>query len=456
MIRSRAWIVAALAVACGRGRSDAEVALSAGAATVFDTTRDAFSQPIPTLSHEHRTAFFVGNSFFGQNWVLAPASVEARDGLGPLFNARSCSACHFKDGRSRPPEPGAPFSVALLRVSIPGKGPHGEPLPDPVYGDQIQGNAVPGVPREADVIAAYEPIDGAFADGARYSLRKPRYHLENLGFGPVSTELLMSPRVAPALIGVGLLEAIRISDLEALADPGDTNHDGISGRLNVVWDAVRGARAPGRFGWKAEQPSIRQQVATAFLGDIGITTSVFPDENCNARERPCEAQPNGGAPEATAGVLDAIVLYARTLAVPARRNGKDPRLRRGETLFTEARCAGCHVPSFTTSAVEDVPELGGQTVHPYTDLLLHDLGPGLADDRPTFDAGGSEWRTAPLWGIGLVPTVNGHSLYLHDGRARTLTEAILWHAGEAAAARAAFVTMNAADRGALVDFVASL
>jgi CxxC motif-containing protein (DUF1111 family) len=456
MIRFAASIVAALAVACGRVGTDAELALSAGAATVFDTTHDAFSQPIPTLSRERRRAFFVGNSFFSQNWVIAPASVDTRDGLGPFFNARSCSTCHFKDGRGRPPEPGAPFSVALLRVSIPGKGPHGEPLPDPVYGDQIQGNAIPGVPREADVVAAYEPVDGVFADGMRYSLRRPRYRLENPGFGPPPKDLLMSPRVGPALIGVGLLEAIAIANLDSLADPGDANHDRISGRLNVVWDAVHGTRAPGRFGWKAEQPSVRQQVAAAFLGDIGITSSVFPAENCSAREPPCEVQPNGGAPEATAGVLDDIVLYARTLAVPARRNGKAPRTRRGEVLFTEARCSACHVPSFTTAAVPDVPELGGQLIHPYTDLLLHDLGRGLADDRPAFEADGSEWRTAPLWGLGLVSTVNGHTLYLHDGRARTLAEAILWHDGEAAGARAAFIAMKSADRDALVQFVASL
>jgi CxxC motif-containing protein (DUF1111 family) len=456
MTRFAASVIAALTAACAHTGTDAELVLSAGAATVFDTTHDAFSQAVPTLSRERRTAFFVGNSFFSQNWVIAPASVEARDGLGPLFNARSCSTCHFKDGRSRPPEAGTAFSVALLRVSMPGAGPHREPLPDPVYGDQIQGNAVPGVPREADVIVTYEPIEGAFADGTRYSLRKPHYHLENLGYGPASENLLMSPRVAPALIGVGLLEAIAIGALESLTDPDDKNHDHVSGRLNVVWDAVHGTRAPGRFGWKAEQPSIRQQAASAFAGDLGITSSVFPAENCTSREPPCEAQPNGGTPEATDSVLDSIVLYARTLAVPARRNGKAPQVRRGEALFNEARCGACHVPSFTTGAVPDVPELGGQSIHPYTDLLLHDLGEGLADDRPAFEADGREWRTAPLWGLGLVPIVNGHTFYLHDGRARTLSEAILWHDGEAAFARAAFIAMKGEDRVALVDFVASL
>jgi CxxC motif-containing protein (DUF1111 family) len=446
----------AATVACRTAVPASDPALSAGTATVFDSTHDAFSFPIPSLSPEHRPTFFVGNSFFNQNWVIAPASVDTRDGLGPLFNARSCSGCHFKDGRSGPPEAGKPFSTALLRVSIPGRGPHGEPLPDPVYGDQIQGNAVPGVPREADVVAEYEIITGRFDDGEPYELRRPHYRVEHLGFGATAANLLMSPRVAPAMIGVGLLEAVPERDVRARVDPNDSDKDGVSGRANVVWDVAAGRTALGRFGWKAEQPSVRQQSAGAFLGDMGITTTLFSKQNHTDREPPCDAQPNGGSPEATDQVLDSVTRYARTLGVPARRNSSDPIVRRGEELFAAAHCTACHTPSLKTGAVPDLPELGDQPIHPYTDLLIHDMGQGLADGRPTFEADGAEWRTPPLWGIGLVRTVNGHTFLLHDGRARNIAEAVLWHDGEARAARAAFAAMHRSDRGALIAFLSSL
>jgi CxxC motif-containing protein (DUF1111 family) len=446
----------ALALSGCRKTAAGDSALSAGAATVFDATHDAFSFPAPNLSAEHRTSFFVGNSFFSQAWVVAPASVENRDGLGPLFNARSCSACHFKDGRSRPPEPGEAFTTVLLRISIPGRGVHGEPVPDPIYGDQIQGNAVPGVPREADVIAEYETVTGKFQSGETYTLRRPKYRLEHLGFGAVAEGLLMSARVAPPVIGVGLLEAIPETDLRGRVDPDDADHDGVSGRANMVWDRAKNRPAVGRFGWKAEQPTVLQQVASAFVGDLGITTTVFPAENHTAREPPCDTQPSGGSPEASDLVLRSVAGYARTLGVPARRRAKDGTDRRGEDLFERVRCPACHVPSFGTGPVPDLPELGGQLIHPYTDLLLHDMGEGLSDDRPAFEAGGREWRTAPLWGIGLVSTVNGHSYFLHDGRARSLEEAILWHDGEARAARDAFVVMPAGERAAVIAFLSSL
>jgi CxxC motif-containing protein (DUF1111 family) len=430
--------------------------LAAGSATVFDATRNAFSLAMPSLTEGHRHAFFVGNSFFNENWVTAPASVESRDGLGPLFNARSCSACHFKDGRSRPPEPNQPMSTMLLRISVPGRGPHGEPVPDPVYGDQIQGAAVPGVPREADVFVDYQDVPGTFADGEPYTLRKPSYRIANLAYGACAQGLLTSPRVAPAMTGLGLLEAVPSAALRALSDPEDEDRDGISGRPNVVWNVIEKAPALGRFGWKAEQPTVVQQSAGAFVGDMGITSSLFGDENHTDREEGCRGQPSGGSPEVSDEIVTSVGLYARSLGVPARRDPNDPRVRHGETLFAEARCARCHVPTLKTEPIAELPELGGQTIHPYTDLLLHDMGDALSDGRPTFAARGREWRTAPLWGIGLVQRVNGHTFFLHDGRARGFSEAILWHGGEAAGAQEAFVRMRRADREALIAFLGSL
>ena len=430
--------------------------LSGGDTTVFDATRNAFSFPVRNILEEHRPAFFVGNSFFNQNWVVAPASTAGRDGLGPLFNARSCSACHFKDGRSQPPEPGVPMTVMLLRASVPGRGPRGEPLPDPVYGGLIQGQGIPGVAAEGDAFVSYEEQPGQFADGEEYSLRKPSYRLSNLGYGPTATNLLLSPRVAPAMIGLGLLEAVPEESIRALADPDDRDGDGISGRVNSVWDHVAGTTALGRFGWKAEQPTVHQQSATAFVEDIGITSSAQPSENISALQVIHTKHPPQHGLEVSDKILGDVVAYSRLLGVPARRNVSHPTVQRGQRLFMEAGCAKCHLPVLTTSASWKFPELANQTIRPYTDILLHDLGEALSDQRPVFNAEGSEWRTPPLWGIGLVEKVNGHSTLLHDGRARNLSEAILWHGGEAKPARETFRSMPRMDREALLEFLKSL
>ena len=430
--------------------------LSGGATTVFDESQESFSQPAANLPAERRAAFFVGNSFFNQNWVAAPASPAARDGLGPLFNTRSCSACHFKDGRSQPPATGRPFSTALLRISIAGGGPHGEPVPDPVYGDQIQGSALPEVNPEADVFVEYRPVVGRFADGETYELRRPFYRLENLGYGPVAPGLLMSARVAPTMVGLGLLETVPEAVLRALADPEDRDGDGISGRLNMVWDAGSQRAAIGRFGWKAEQPSVRQQTAGAFRGDMGLTTSLMPEANYTVAQADCARLPDGWTPEVGDPIFDAVVFYSRMLAVPAARNTSAPEVIRGRSLFNRLQCAACHRTELVTGDRPELPELSRQTIRPYTDLLVHDLGPELADDRPVFQATGREWRTPPLWGLGLVPTVNGHATLLHDGRARDVVEAILWHGGEAEAAREGFRSSPKDERAALIAFLRSL
>jgi CxxC motif-containing protein (DUF1111 family) len=443
-------------VACERRRSLPSEVKSGGSATVFDTTRDAFGQPSSWLSEAHRSTFFVGNSFFNQSWLAAPASVVDRDGLGPLFNARSCSGCHFKDGRGRPPEPGAPLVSMLLRISVPGRGPDGAPLAEPTYGDQIQGSALPGLAAEANVVVTYEELPGSFADGERYSLRKPHYRLEQLGYGAASEPLLMSPRVAPALIGLGLLESVPEATLLALSDPDDKNGDGISGRQNQVPDAKSRTLVAGRFGWKSEQPSVIQQCAAALLGDMGLTSALFTDENHSARETACSDRPSGGSPEVSDAILGAIGLYARSLAVPARRDSLEPAVQHGEDLFETLGCSSCHTRTLRTAPLAELPELPAEDIHPYTDLLLHDLGPGLSDERRTFAAEGAEWRTPPLWGLGLVKQVNGHGFLLHDGRARNAGEAVLWHGGEALAARSAFTALERKDREALLAFLGSL
>ena len=431
-------------------------ALSGGEGTVFDATIAAFAQPSRNLPLSQRTDFFVGNALFNRDWVTAPSSTEGSDGLGPVFNARSCSSCHFKDGRGRPPIPPEDDSVGILfRLSIPGVAADGGPVPDPAYGGQLNQAAILRVPPEGHVVITYEELPGTYGDGEAYSLRRPHYALEDLAFGPADPDLRVSPRTAPFMIGLGLLEALDADTILAGADPDDHDGDGISGRPNYVHDVISGETRLGRFGWKANVPGLEQQNAGAFVGDIGMTSPLFPDQNCTAAQTACEAAPTGGDPELDQNKLDIVTFYSRHLAVPARRDVLDPDVQRGEQLFAAIGCAGCHTTTLVTGASAE-PALAGQRIHPYTDLLLHDMGEGLADDRPDFLADGRGWRTAPLWGIGLIETVNRHTLLLHDGRARGAAEAILWHDGEAAAAREQFRTLPREDREALLRFLASL
>jgi CxxC motif-containing protein (DUF1111 family) len=299
-------------------------------------------------------------------------------------------------------------------------------------------------------------IEGSYADGTPYELVLPTYSFTKLNYGEMHPDVMTSPRIAPQMIGLGLLEAIPEEGLLAHADETDRDSDGISGRPNYVWDKEQGARRIGRFGWKANQPSIAQQTAGAFLGDIGITTRLFPQSECTEAQAECRSAPDGGEPEASEDRLQNVILYARTLAVPAQREARDQGVRRGELLFSNARCDACHVSSFETGDFEPVPELAHQTIRPYSDLLLHDMGDRLADGRPDYAANGREWRTPPLWGTGLAHDVTGSTNYMHDGRARTLEEAILWHDGEAKESQIRFVKMDKADREAMIRFLESL
>ncbi|MEY4508093.1 MAG: hypothetical protein RLZZ450_215 [Pseudomonadota bacterium] len=455
---------ALLLFACDDGEPgathDPDEAFSGGAATVFDVSRNAYAQDLPSLTGDKEDDFFVGNSTFNRGWVTAPASTAQIDGLGPLFNATNCSACHFKDGRGRPPRDDTePFTSLLLRLSVPGTDAQGGPLGDPHYGNQLQDNGILGVLPEARPRVRYSEQPGAFVDGEPYSLRLPTYSFDQLAYGPLDDHIQVSPRVAPAVFGLGLLEAISETTLESLADPDDQNRDGISGRINHVWDVRKKALAVGRFGWKANQPSIAQQTTGAFQGDIGISSHDFPVESCTPAEPECSAAKSGAdadGVELSETFLNSVVSYMHTLAVPARRHLDHPDVIRGRTLFDHAGCPGCHTPKLSTGDLAGFPEVSRQVIRPFTDLLLHDMGPDLSDGRPDFEASGDEWRTPPLWGIGLVSTVNEHSFFLHDGRARSLLEAVLFHGGEATAAREAVRALSHDDRAALVAFLESL
>lgn len=436
-----------------------DTSLLGGQTTIFNTTENAFGQPAPGLDRWEELYFFVGNSFFNMNWVQAPSSTTARDGLGPTFNSRSCAGCHFKDGRGRPPEfDGEAPTGLLLRLSINERDITGAPIPEDIYGGQLQTHAILDVPNEGDFRIVYEEISGAFADGRAYSLRQPNYIIYGLNYGDMNAEVLVSPRVANQMIGLGLLEAVPEATILAYADPNDRDGDGISGRPNYVWDILNHQTAVGRFGWKANQPSLLQQVAGAFNGDIGITTTLFPSENCSSIQAECIGSPHGGDPDVEISDDDLlkVVLYSSSLAVPAQRNPDDPQVIWGREIFDEASCSSCHIPQLETGIHPTIPALSHQTIHPYTDLLLHDMGEGLADGRADFQANGQEWRTPPLWGIGMFETVNGHTYYLHDGRARNLLEAILWHGGEAEASRDQVLELSEEEVEALLAFLRSL
>lgn len=428
--------------------------LSGGETTVFDEGANAFSLAARNLIGDRRDKFFVGNSFFKRAWVTAPSSTSGVDGLGPTYNATSCAACHFKDGRGAPPqEPGEEFLGLLVRLSVP--GPDG-PVDDPIYGGQFNHKSIVGVPAEGKSSVTYVEVPGEFGDGTPYSLRKPTYEFTDLAFGPFGDGIMFSPRTGNAMIGLGLLEALSEDSILAAADENDADGDGISGRPNYVFDVRSQSTKLGRFGWKANQPSLEQQVSGAFNGDIGVTSELFPNQNCPPAQTECVASPDGGGPEIAKDKIDEVTYYSQLLAVPARRNFEDPEVLRGKRMFHEAGCASCHSPKLVTGDFPDIPEISNQTIFPYTDMLLHDVGAELADGRPDFLADGNEWRTPPLWGIGLVHVVNKHTNFMHDGRARDLSEAILWHGGEAEAAREAYRLMPESDREAMLRFLESL
>jgi CxxC motif-containing protein (DUF1111 family) len=426
--------------------------LSAGIRTINDQSNLAFSYQVSGLSPQEKLDFFVGNSFFNQNWLEAPSSTTARDGLGPMFNARSCASCHFRDGR------GQPFmnNGLLFRLSIPGATSNNEPLGDLNYGGQLSDNAIQGVAKEGNFNILYNEQSYQFPDGESYSLRTPVYTFQNLNYGSMNGAILFSPRIGQQMIGLGLIEAINNVDILSKVDEADSNGDGISGKANYVYDAVSKSTQLGRFGWKANVANLYHQTAGAFLGDIGITTWLFKDENCTSVQNDCQNAVNGGIPEIDSTNLNFVVLYTRTLGVPIRRDYKNVSVLLGKMLFTNIGCANCHTPKYTTGNNSTLAALNNVTIRPYSDFLLHDMGANLADNRPDYLANENEWRTQALWGLGLIQTVNGHSFLLHDGRARNITEAIMWHGGEAENSKNNYKTLSKSERDNILAFLKSL
>ncbi|MEM6390052.1 MAG: di-heme oxidoredictase family protein [Pseudomonadota bacterium] len=445
---------------------------SGGATTVRPANLgQAFMQPAANLSAMEGLEVHAGAAVFDRIWISAPSGNIASDGLGPLYNSRACVACHVMNGRGHPPAGPDDDAVSFaLRLSVPADRARASAIPgtqavapEPVYGNQFHDFSVAGVPAEGRVTVEYETFDVALSGGELIELRRPFYGMTDLAYGEMHPETMISPRVAPQMIGLGLLEAIPAQDILAWADPDDLDGDGVSGRPNVVWSHEHGQPMLGRFGLKAIMPTLREQSADAFLNDIGISTPIFDvfSGDCTQYQSLCLAAPDGGQPqqdgfEVDDIALDLVTYFSQNLGVPARRDVDDPLVLQGKEVFFAAGCAACHRPSYVTARQEGDPSSSFQLIWPYTDLLLHDMGPDLADNRPEGRATGREWRTPPLWGIGLTEEVSGHSYFLHDGRARSLLEAILWHGGEGQASRDAVAEMPPEDRAALITFLESL
>ncbi len=425
--------------------------LSGGAATVFDATSHALSNEINGLSTRDARVHEIGDQTFSQTFVAPPSPIFT--GLGPIFNNISCVNCHRNDGEGIPTA-GFSNSGLLMRLSLPGVDANNGPLAVPGFGTQLQDQAVAGAQPEANVNITYTDSSVTYPDGAVVNLIKPSYTIQN-PYTSLPSNYMFSPRLAPPLVGMGLLENIPESTILSFVDAGDKNGDGITGKANYVYDEYTQKNELGRFGLKANTPTLLLQVATAYQQDMGVTSYVQKIESAEGQQQMSVVH-GDVQPELVDSLLNYVVFYIKTLAVPARRNVTDVDVKAGATLFNQINCSGCHRPTMQSGIDLTLSQINNQRIHPYTDLLVHDMGPALADNRPDYLATGTEWRTAPLWGIGLLDLANGTPYFLHDGRARSFEEAILWHGGEAQKSKQQFMQLNSIQRNQILNFLQSL
>ena len=421
-----------------------------GETTVFLTSSNSYSTPAPNLSGTDITDHLDGDVDFESVFVTAPATIN--QGLGTIFNNSSCISCHPRDGRPSFPTNINARSGFFLRVSLSGQLANGASIPVPGFGTQIQNQAIFGYQPEAKFQVVFSDIVETLADGTQVILKKPTYSLIDT-YIPFPSNGLLSPRIGSPVFGLGLLEVIPENYILQNQDINDANGDGISGKANYVFDAVSGTTKIGRFGWKANTATILEQCAGAYNGDMGITTYLKPIETGFGQSNGEDGL--GDDPELADNILQRVALYCKTLAVPAPRDITDNNVRRGAKIFEQLDCAKCHIPKMQTGS-SSISVLANQTIFPYSDMLLHDMGDDLADNRTDFLASGNEWKTRPLWGIGLTNVVNNHTNFLHDGRAKNITEAILWHGGEAQNSKNKFKQLSTKDRNDLLKFINSL
>lgn len=461
--------------------------LSGGEASIKKVQSDAFSENSNNMVLvERKQQFNLGDDFFNNPWVEGSASTSSRDGLGGLFNNNACQDCHVRDGRGHAPvdENDTDFDSILFRTATANISFDDQDLilqslkgnvPDSYFGGQLQQHGISGVSPEVKLSVSYQEKVVTFTDGTAVALRDPIWTIDS--FNPENkfeADTVFSARVAPPMIGLGLLALVSEADILLKEDLNDADADGISGKANYVWSVNNQAVALGRFGWKAGQPSLLEQSAGAFVNDMGLTNRLHQAETCTEEQSDCLSAPNGNGDivndydyEVSDPILDAIAFYSSHLAVPERRNAHSEQVLTGKALFRQAGCTSCHTESYTTLIDLDQPELSEQVIYPYTDMLLHDMGEDLADFTPEnepassdmlyeFLATATEWRTPPLWGLGLTKTVDPEATFLHDGRAQTIMEAVLWHGGEAENAKNKVLEFNQEERDALLAFLNDL
>ena len=416
-------------------------------------TRESFAAPIPALSLSKMRLFTGGRHLFRRTWTPAPSSVKSLDGLGPVFNRVSCSGCHVKDGRGRPPKDDGKFRSMVIKLAMIDNN---NIYPDPNYGYQLNDKSILGVPYEGKAKIDYSIIDIELNDGTIKKISNPHYTFNSMSFGALNKNTKHSGRVAPAVFGLGLIEAITEKDLLKNADPEDLNNDGISGRAHKLVDKPSKKIMIGKFGWKATRATLLHHITGAASQDMGLTSNIFPNENCMKIQKACLEQINGGEPEVSDAQIDRLLVYMQTLAPPRQRKMKNKSVLAGKNLFKEIGCESCHTPSYKTGEHPNHPELSNRIIRPYSDFLLHDMGKGLDDGVAEGEAKSYEWKTPPLWGIGLVKIVNKHTRFLHDGRAGSIEEAILWHDGEARNAKNNYISLNKENREKLLFFLNSL
>jgi len=412
-----------------------------GDLTSSDPLAVALELPAPNIASEERFQYHLaGHAEFHSSFEFVRK--EGHLVLGPLFNNKGCGSCHFKDGRGVIDfNPNSDASSTLIKVALKGLKPDGSPRNVPGVGEQLRDHSITGK-RLFDITLRWIKIRGHYPDGVEYNLRSPVYGFKIPNIDP--KKVVYSPRITPPVIGMGLLEAVSEEDIIAASDPNDSNHDGISGRVSYVPDASSPTKIVGRFGFRATHATLRQQSGAAFFNDMGMTNPIFN----NTKK----------APEVDDDAFDKTVFYQQAAGVTPGRDQDSPDVQSGKQLFQQINCSGCHFMTLHTGPTS-IPELVNQEFHPFTDLLLHDMGPKLADKRAEFSASGREWRTTPLWGLGLVRVLavpGGRIGFLHDGRARTIEEAILWHGGEAKKSVRDFKLLTKLQRDQLIAFLRSL
>ncbi|RDL45674.1 hypothetical protein DN730_01070 [Marinomonas piezotolerans] len=424
---------------------------------------DAYSQPFAGLTVEEKQSFYLGQSLFERFWVPSPSSTTASDGLGPLFNARSCHSCHIRNGRGHAPtanQLGSEVPSFFIRLGDRAASNSSTIIGDLVYGRQFQPLSSTNVAPEGDYKIIWRSSIVILNDGTEVSLRRPDISWQSLRYGDFNHNTGFSPRVSPPLVGMGLLDAVPDSVILSYADPDDIDQDGISGKPN--WLERHGEKHLGRFGHKAHVPNLNEQNQSAFNGDLGLSTPLFPNPSgdCSAMQSKCRMAPDGNSPhldnlEVGHKQMQLLNSYVALSRPPAMRHLNESWFLDGKKIFDSLRCASCHRPKLTTGR-SSFSALNHRDFYPFTDMLLHDMGPALQSGFPVLNASPQEWRTAPLWGIGLSDAVSGRNGFLHDGRARTIEEAILWHGGEAQASQQAYRTLNAQQRAVFIRFLESL